>query len=210
MAAESAYLFHHHRPTRCGRGHANHAFLYYQTRRPRGDKTLAQRQAVRALRLSGRRKLPHLRSPVTVRRSRDSARRRVRPVEKGPEIGSGNTIADRKALSRQGRHHADAIAKASAGDCALDPGNPEVLAELALTYESMQLFDRSNEVSAPPSTSLGPAAGPLYQLGRALSCRSAFQLRVPRLQTAVARRQHAAERFCRRRMVPLNLGSGVE
>ena len=46
---------------------------------------------------------------------------------------------------------------------ALDPGNSEILAELALTYESMQLFDRSNEVWRRLQ-SLGPAAGPLYQL----------------------------------------------
>ncbi len=46
---------------------------------------------------------------------------------------------------------------------ALDPGNPEVLAELALTYESMQLFDRSNEVWRRLQ-SLGAGAGPLYEL----------------------------------------------
>lgn len=46
---------------------------------------------------------------------------------------------------------------------ALDPGNPEILAELALTYESMQLFDRSNEAWRRLQ-SLGPAAGPLYEL----------------------------------------------
>ncbi len=46
---------------------------------------------------------------------------------------------------------------------ALDPGNAEILAELALTYESMQLFDRSNEVWRRLQ-SLGPVAGPLYAL----------------------------------------------
>ncbi len=46
---------------------------------------------------------------------------------------------------------------------ALDPGNAEILAELALTYESMQLFDRSNEVWRRLQ-SLGPAAGPLLVL----------------------------------------------
>jgi hypothetical protein len=46
---------------------------------------------------------------------------------------------------------------------ALDPGNPEILAELALTYESMQLFDRSNEVWRRLQ-SLGAAAGPLFEL----------------------------------------------
>ena len=46
---------------------------------------------------------------------------------------------------------------------ALDPGNAEILAELAMTYESMQLFDRSNEVWRRLQ-SLGPAAGPLFEL----------------------------------------------
>jgi hypothetical protein len=46
---------------------------------------------------------------------------------------------------------------------AIDPGNAEILAELALTYESMQLFDRSNEVWRRLD-SLGPAAGPLFAL----------------------------------------------
>lgn len=46
---------------------------------------------------------------------------------------------------------------------ALDPGNAEILAELALTYESMQLFDRSNEVWRRLQ-SLGPGAGPLFAL----------------------------------------------
>ena len=46
---------------------------------------------------------------------------------------------------------------------ALDPGNAEILAELAMTYESMQLFDRSNEVWRRLQ-SLGPTVGPLYEL----------------------------------------------
>jgi hypothetical protein len=46
---------------------------------------------------------------------------------------------------------------------ALDPGNAEILAELALTYESMQLFDRSNEVWRRLQ-SLGPGASPLFEL----------------------------------------------
>ncbi|MBA2435670.1 MAG: tetratricopeptide repeat protein [Chthoniobacterales bacterium] len=46
---------------------------------------------------------------------------------------------------------------------ALDPGNAEILAELALTYESMQLLDRSNAVWRRLQ-SLGPAVGPLFAL----------------------------------------------
>ena len=45
----------------------------------------------------------------------------------------------------------------------LDPGNAEILAELAMTYESMQLLDRSNEVWRRLQ-SLGPTVGPLYEL----------------------------------------------
>jgi hypothetical protein len=45
----------------------------------------------------------------------------------------------------------------------LDPGNAEILAELAMTYESMQLLDRSNEVWRR-LRSLGPTVGPLYEL----------------------------------------------
>ncbi|MEP6976092.1 MAG: tetratricopeptide repeat protein [Spartobacteria bacterium] len=56
----------------------------------------------------------------------------------------------------------NAIAKLQQA-AALDPGDAEILAELALTYESMQLFDRSNEVWRRVQ-SLGPAVGPLYEL----------------------------------------------
>jgi len=44
-----------------------------------------------------------------------------------------------------------------------DPRNPQVLAEMAAIYESIQLFDRSNETWRKIQD-LGPAAGPLYEL----------------------------------------------
>ena len=44
-----------------------------------------------------------------------------------------------------------------------DPGNPQVLAEMAAIYESIQLFDRSNETWRKIQD-LGPSAGPLYEL----------------------------------------------
>src|SRR5947208_3650746 len=44
-----------------------------------------------------------------------------------------------------------------------DPKNPQVLAEMAAIYESIQLFDRSNETWRKIQD-LGPAAGPLYEL----------------------------------------------
>jgi hypothetical protein len=44
-----------------------------------------------------------------------------------------------------------------------DPKNPQVLAEMAAIYESVQLFDRSNETWRKIQD-LGPSAGPLYEL----------------------------------------------
>src|SRR5438874_4041085 len=44
-----------------------------------------------------------------------------------------------------------------------DPRNPQVLAEIAAIYESIQLFDRSNETWRKIQD-LGPSAGPLYEL----------------------------------------------
>jgi tetratricopeptide (TPR) repeat protein len=44
-----------------------------------------------------------------------------------------------------------------------DPKNPQVLAEMAAIYESIQLYDRSNEIWRKIQD-LGPSAGPLYEL----------------------------------------------
>ena len=44
-----------------------------------------------------------------------------------------------------------------------DPKNPQVLAEMAAIYESIQLYDRSNEIWRKIQE-LGPTAGPLYEL----------------------------------------------
>ena len=44
-----------------------------------------------------------------------------------------------------------------------DPRNPQVLAEMAAIYESIQLFDRSNDTWRKIQD-LGPSAGPLYEL----------------------------------------------
>jgi hypothetical protein len=44
-----------------------------------------------------------------------------------------------------------------------DPKNANVLAEMAMIYESMQLFDRSNETWAKIQE-IGPSAGALYEL----------------------------------------------
>jgi tetratricopeptide (TPR) repeat protein len=44
-----------------------------------------------------------------------------------------------------------------------DPKNPQVLAEMAAIYESIQLYERSNE-TWKKIQDLGPSAGPLYEL----------------------------------------------
>src|SRR5213078_4453440 len=44
-----------------------------------------------------------------------------------------------------------------------DPKNPEVLAEMAMIYESIQNFDRSAETWKRVQE-IGPSAGPLYEL----------------------------------------------
>ncbi len=66
-----------------------------------------------------------------------------------------------KALRLQG-DTGNAVAKLQQA-IALAPQNAEILAELALTYESMQLFDRSN-ATWRKLQSLGAAAGPLAEL----------------------------------------------
>ena len=66
-----------------------------------------------------------------------------------------------KALRKQG-DTGNAVAKLQQAT-ALAPQNAEILAELALTYESMQLFDRSN-ATWRKLQSLGAAAGPLADL----------------------------------------------
>ncbi len=71
---------------------------------------------------------------------------------------------------------------------ALDPGNAEILAELALTYESMQLFDRSNEVWRRLQ-SLGAAVGPLFELADLK-----LRVGVPAHSTALANGSPAAAR----------------
>ncbi|MEO5720748.1 MAG: hypothetical protein ABIR71_04665 [Chthoniobacterales bacterium] len=44
-----------------------------------------------------------------------------------------------------------------------DPGNAQILAEMAMIYESIQLFDRSNETWRKIEE-IGPSAGALYEL----------------------------------------------
>lgn len=138
------------------------AFLYYQTHRPRLEQTVAQRQVVedRLFRPPTNFRTPPP-APVTVPAIQGIPQATVKPVEKAPKSIPETLLGVAKGYRDRG-DTTDAIAKLQQA-IALDPGNPEVLAELALTYESMQLFDRSNEVWRRLQ-SLGQAAGPLYQL----------------------------------------------
>ena len=76
------------------------------------------------------------------------------------------TLADR--LLRQARHLRErgdtttALARLQEAVQA-DPKNANALAEMAMIYESIQLYDRSNETWRRVQE-LGPSAGPLYEL----------------------------------------------
>jgi len=85
----------------------------------------------------------------------------VQRVETRPQSVPGTLLRVAKDFRARG-DTANAIAKLQQAT-ALDPGNAEILAELALTYESMQLLNRSNEVWRR-LRSLGAEAGPLYEL----------------------------------------------
>ncbi len=98
----------------------------------------------------------------------DSAPNRPTKVNSKPQLPASThvSVSDEllqvaKALRLHG-DTANAIAKLQQA-IALDPENAEVLAELAMTYESMQLFDRSNEIWRKLQA-LGPSAGPLTEL----------------------------------------------
>ncbi|MBA3544578.1 MAG: tetratricopeptide repeat protein [Chthoniobacterales bacterium] len=86
---------------------------------------------------------------------------RIERIETPPRTVPETLLRVAKGFRERG-DTTNAIAKLQQA-IALDPGNPEILAELALTYESMQLFDRSNEAWRRLQ-SLGPTAGPLYEL----------------------------------------------
>ena len=138
------------------------ALLYFQTRGPRREQTLVQRAAVEA-RLFQQPKNFRTPPPVPVKMPAVEGvpPAVVRPKETAPRSVPETLLRVAKGYRERG-DTTNAIAKLQQAT-ALDPGNPEILAELALTYESMQLFERSNEVWRRLQ-SLGPAAGPLYQL----------------------------------------------
>ncbi len=95
--------------------------------------------------------------PPPARPNQAKARRVATPGESVPN----ELLQVAKALRLHG-DTGNAIAKLQQA-LALDPQNADVLAELALTYESMQLFDRSNETWRK-LVALGATAGPLAEL----------------------------------------------
>ena len=131
------------------------AALYLSTRRSPESQTPFRFKAVEA-RLSRHAKVTS--TPAAVTRVPAAT---VQREEAPPKSVTEALLRAAKGFRGRG-DTTNAIAKLQQAT-ALDPGNSEVLAELALTYESMQLFDRSNEVWRRLQ-SLGAGASPLYEL----------------------------------------------
>jgi hypothetical protein len=74
---------------------------------------------------------------------------------------SERLLKEARALNERG-DTANALARLQEA-AQRDPKNPQVLAEMATIYESIQLFDRSNE-TWQKIQELGPSAGTLYEL----------------------------------------------
>src|SRR5439155_18323910 len=74
---------------------------------------------------------------------------------------SERLLKEARALNERG-DTANALARLQEAS-QRDPKNPQVLAEMATIYESIQLFDRSNETWRKIQE-LGPSAGTLYEL----------------------------------------------
>jgi hypothetical protein len=74
---------------------------------------------------------------------------------------SERLLKEARALNERG-DTANALARLQEAS-QRDPTNPQVLAEMATIYESIQLFDRSNETWRKIQE-LGPSAGTLYEL----------------------------------------------
>lgn len=138
------------------------ASLYLYTRHRRAAQTVAPPNAVEERLFRGT--LPTVSGsalPVTAPAVAGVRPAPVRRAEAPPTSVAETLLRVAKGFRERG-DTTNAIAKLQQAT-ALDPGNPEVLAELALTYESMQLFDRSNEIWRRLE-SLGAAVGPLHEL----------------------------------------------
>lgn len=97
-----------------------------------------------------------------------SAKPGTTPLPAQPEVASSAALSASDRLLKEAnvlRERGDtANALARLQDASQrDPKNPQVLAEMAAIYESIQLYDRSNETWRKIQD-LGPSAGPLYEL----------------------------------------------
>lgn len=97
-----------------------------------------------------------------------SAKPGTTPLPTQPEVASSAALSASDRLLKEAnvlRERGDtANALARLQDASQrDPKNPQVLAEMAAIYESIQLYDRSNETWRKIQD-LGPSAGPLYEL----------------------------------------------
>jgi hypothetical protein len=138
------------------------AALYLYTRHSREAPSISMRTAVEARFFNDAKITPTATvKPVTVPAVAGVPQATVRRVQ-APPTSVADTLLRLANGFRERGDTTNAIAKLQQAT-ALDPGNAEILAELAMTYESMQLFDRSNEVWRRLQ-SLGPIAGPLYEL----------------------------------------------
>ena len=83
------------------------------------------------------------------------------PPSSATVSASERLLKEARALNERG-DTANALARLQEAS-QRDPKNPQVLAEMATIYESIQLFDRSNETWRKIQE-LGPSAGTLYEL----------------------------------------------
>ena len=153
--------------------------LYLYTRRAREASAIRMRNAVETRLFNEARVTPTPTvRPVNVPAVAGVPPATVRRVPTPPTSVADTLLRVAKGFRERG-DTTNAIAKLQQAT-ALDPGNAEILSELALTYESMQLFDRSNEVWRRLQT-LGPTVGPLYELAELK-----LRVGVPTLSNVVA------------------------
>lgn len=138
------------------------AALYLKTRPPRGELAPEKKAVVEArLFRHSQPSVTAAATPIKVPAVAGVPPATVRRVSPPPTTVAETLLSLAKGFRERG-DTTNAVAKLQQAT-ALDPGNAEILAELALTYESMQLFERSNEVWRRLQ-SLGESAGPLAAL----------------------------------------------
>src|SRR6476659_4987408 len=136
--------------------------LYLFTRRPPEAPAAAERKTAATHFFPPPKRTTTTSAPTAKAPARGQpSRTTIAPARPSPESVPETLLRVAKGFRERG-DTTNAIAKLQQA-AALDPGNADILAELALTYESMQLFDRSNEVWRRLH-SLGAEAGPLYEL----------------------------------------------